>query len=118
MADYLVQCDLLVAPYDLHSALNSGTLWMAFSYARTIICPRLGCIKDIPTIDQFAYIYDYTDNSEHVFKLTEILKCVANESNQPNVFIEKGLQALSIMQSRSWDAHKDAWLGLYRFTDV
>ncbi|MGX7835548.1 glycosyltransferase, partial [Campylobacter fetus subsp. venerealis] len=48
---YIHESDLLILPYSLASSLNSGTVILAFSYGRTVICPRIGTIDDLKAGD-------------------------------------------------------------------
>ena len=59
MEAYLKCADVLVAPYNKESSLNSGTLWMAMSYKKSMILPRIGCVKDIPNYNDLLYVYNY-----------------------------------------------------------
>src|SRR5690606_20218263 len=60
------QSDLLVLPYDLESSLNSGTVLLAFSYKRTVICPEIGTIGDLGPIKDKVLHYRYRTDEEHM----------------------------------------------------
>lgn len=116
LGDYLNQSAILVTPYSKDSALNSGTLWMAFSYGKTIICPRLGCVKDIANVEKFAYIYDYENDIEHLGHLIESFNQMMQDVFlNVNVLAEKGKQALITMQGRTWKKNASLWIHLYDF---
>ncbi|GAA0880452.1 hypothetical protein GCM10009119_34220 [Algoriphagus jejuensis] len=66
--------DLLILPYDLRSSLNSGTVILAFSYARTVICPRIGTIDELAAGQSDVFAYSYVSESEHESKLRNALQ--------------------------------------------
>lgn len=115
MGDYLNQVSLLIAPYDVTSALNSGTVWMAFSYHKTIVCPRLGCVRNIDNADDMAYFYDYETPEKHLIALTEVLKKVGCESSSGRRLSEKGESAFSFIKRQSWESKASCWINLYAF---
>lgn len=57
-------CDLMVIPLDLKSSLNSGSVILSFSYARSVICPDIGTVKDIQEKDSM-FIYNYQKDEDH-----------------------------------------------------
>lgn len=65
--------DLLIMPYDIESMSNSGTARLAFSYGRTIICPRIPSLERIP--QEIIFSYSYSDKSDHYRK---VKKCILN----------------------------------------
>ncbi|WP_069660919.1 glycosyltransferase [Arcticibacter eurypsychrophilus] len=69
---YIAQCDLLVMPYDMRSSLNSGSVILAFSYKKTVICPRIGTILDMQNQENILS-YTYTSDLEHFDALTEVI---------------------------------------------
>lgn len=64
----LSNCDLLVLPYDISSSLNSGTVILAFSYRKTVICPEIGTIMDFKNRDNIL-TYSYSSKDEHFQQL-------------------------------------------------
>ncbi len=38
--------DIVAIPYSLESSLNSGTIFLAFSYKKTVIAPMIGTLKE------------------------------------------------------------------------
>ena len=114
MDAYLSQCTLMVAPYDKETTLNSGTLWMAFSYAKAIICPKIGCVKSIDDADKMMYCYDYVDEASHREAL-ELAFVKASKDFSDGVLKDKGAMAFGYMKSHSWDAEKSRWVALYEF---
>ena len=114
MDAYLHQCTLMVAPYDKETTLNSGTLWMAFSYAKTIICPEIGCVRSIGDADKMMYCYDYDTEDSHGRALESALARVAKDFSD-GLLKEKESLAFEYMKSHSWDAEKNRWIALYEF---
>lgn len=114
MDAYLSQCTLMVAPYDKETTLNSGTLWMAFSYAKTIICPKIGCVKGIDGADKMMYCYDYEGEDSHRNAL-ELMLVKASKDFSDGVLKDKEALAFEYMKSHSWDAEKNRWIALYEF---
>lgn len=88
---------LLVLPYNIKSSMNSGTVIMAFSYMKTVICPN------IPTLQEYDpnlyYSYDYNDETEHSKVLQqEIMKAYADWSNDKSVFEKKGKRLYELVK--------------------
>jgi glycosyltransferase involved in cell wall biosynthesis len=70
----LIQCsDALLVPHDIKSSLNSGTVFMSFSYGRTVICPEIGTIKDLKESD-LCFSYRYKNKNENKEKLIETIE--------------------------------------------
>lgn len=65
LAGLLGDADALVLPYDLASSLNSGTVLLAFSYRKTVICPEIGTIRDLGSQSIHTYSYVYGTEQEH-----------------------------------------------------
>lgn len=105
---YLTQSSLLVAPYNKKSSLNSGTLWLACSFAKPFVLPNIGCVSDISNRDDFLYVYDYDNQEEHLKNLTDTL----NKIN-PNNLEKMGKNAYSFMLQNSWENNKEKWWKLF-----
>lgn len=69
---HLSECDLLVSPLNIESSLNSGIAILAFSYKKSIICPEIGTINDLPN-KNLVYSYSYKSDIEHKKKLKNII---------------------------------------------
>lgn len=67
MAAYLEQANILVLPYSYKSAMNSGTMIMAFSYKRTVIIPDICMANEYD--DSLIYKYTYGDEENHIHEL-------------------------------------------------
>lgn len=111
MGDYLEQTDVLVTPYDIESSLNSGTLWMAFSYKTPMICPEIGCVRGESEIKKCSFIYHYDTPETHFPALCKVLENLKTESRES--LAEKGNRAYVEMQKRSWKTHQKEWILLY-----
>ncbi len=111
MGDYLEQSDVLATPYDIDSALNSGTLWMAFSYKTPMLCPEIGCIRGNQNIKDCSFVYRYDSLESHFPALCNTLESLKKETRES--LAKKGNLAYSEMQQRSWSAHRKEWISLY-----
>jgi glycosyltransferase involved in cell wall biosynthesis len=108
MNAYLEQSSLLIAPYNKKSVLNSGTLWLACSFAKPFVLPAIGCVQDIPNKEEFLYIYDYANQNDHLKNLTDTLNMVNTSALKV-----MGKKAYSFIQQNSWENNKEKWLGVY-----
>lgn len=115
MGDYLARSCALVVPYNTDSSLNSGTLWMACSYGRTMILPEIGCVQDLPELD-FLYTYRYSSAPEHLSQLTAVFSRLASDvDDDPGILESKGQIAKRIMEERSWSRNSKRWIELFTF---
>jgi glycosyltransferase involved in cell wall biosynthesis len=105
---YLEQSSILIAPYNRKSALNSGTLWLACSFAKPFILPNIGCVKDISNREEFLYVYDYANQKEHLNNLTDTLNKV-----NPDVLEAMGTNAYKFILENSWEKNKEKWWGIF-----
>lgn len=117
MEAYLRSSQIVVAPYNKESSLNSGTLWMCMSYSKTMILPLIGCIKDIKNYDDFLYTYDYEDEKLHYDALLKcLLKVKLDINTEPNILDNKGIQAYEyIVKNQTWKIFREKWGNLYKF---
>lgn len=91
LPELIHQSDLLILPYDLESSLNSGTVILAFSYRRSVICPEIGTIADLGPARQQVLHYTYRDPEEHLKKLTQTIQLALNmKEADPSVFSSMG----------------------------
>ena len=116
ISSYLTQSNLLIAPYNKKSSLNSATLWLAFSYSKTMILPNIGCVRDLPNRDDFLYVYNYETEAEHLDNLVKTL----NKVNKDSLFLEeKGKMAYKVMEENSWKNNREKWKNLFlEVTDI
>ncbi|HLT07347.1 MAG TPA: glycosyltransferase [Cyclobacteriaceae bacterium] len=88
---FMAETDLLVLPYDLKSSLNSGTVILAFSYKKTVICPLIGTIEDMGEGKANVFHYSYQTDEEHADQLADqIDKAIKYKKQLPNSFNELG----------------------------
>ena len=81
------QCDLLVLPYDLNSSLNSGTVILAFSNKKTVICPEIGTIEDLGEAKKHVLHYQYGSEEEHIEQLrSQIAKAMEMKTKNSQIF--------------------------------
>jgi len=85
------QADLLALPYDLASSLNSGTVILAFSYGKTVICPAIGTITDLQDMRDHVLSYNYQTTEDHKVKLRQKMQeALQLKQKDSNVFDRKG----------------------------
>lgn len=81
------QCDLLVLPYDINSSLNSGTVLLAFSYKKTVICPAIGTIEDLGEAKEHVLHYDYRSEKEHIDQLqSKVAQAIGMKTKNSQIF--------------------------------
>ena len=115
LGGYLEQAAALVAPYDQRSSLNSGTFWMACSYAKPMIMPVIGCLLDNSEYDKAGWFYHYANEDEHRVVLCDQLKHFIKDVETPDAIEQKSRYALEWMERNSWEANRLLWESLYEF---
>ena len=94
LVSYINKSDVLVLPYSLESSLNSGTIFLAFSYGKTVISPLIGSLKEYGLDNSFFYAYEYSTLEEHRSQLrTAIKRLLADYSSDPELIQKKGMEA-------------------------
>lgn len=113
MAHLLEMCDAMIVPYDVESISNSGTARLAFSYARTVICPDIPFLEDIP--HDLIYTYNYIDHSDHKKQCEEaILAAYSDWQKDKNSLHKKGDDLRHIMEEfNSEDVIKEKYKELF-----
>lgn len=89
----IAEADLLVFPYDLSSSLNSGSVYLAFSYQRSVICPSIGTIMDLSE-EAKGKLFTYRYKKELVHKQqleASIRKAMQLKRESPMYLEEMGL---------------------------
>lgn len=94
IAQLIAGCDLLVFPYDLDSSLNSGSVILSFSYAKTVICPDIGTIQDLGDHLNEVLHYNYTTDEEHAVELAKRIKQAVHLKNRDSQSLKEMGQAL------------------------
>lgn len=112
LAAYIKSAGVLMAPYSYRSSLNSGTIPLAFSYGKTLICSDIPCVKDIVAKCDCLYSYHYATEEEHVDALSNMMKQAYSDLISGKIF-EKENNAVRYMKSNAWEARKKEWLSLY-----
>jgi len=99
MASYLSAADIAVLPYDIENVLNSGSLYMCFSYGTTAVCPTIGTVNQLKD-KSFVYSYSYTSSVDHTQMLTKALERVISDiKKDDNILSEYGKKAYEYMLS-------------------
>jgi beta-1,4-mannosyltransferase len=111
----IAESDLLIFPYDIRSSLNSGSVILAFSYARSVICPRIGTILDLREPED-VFQYGYTTRDEHLAELKiQISKAIAAKKQDPSSLAALGQKLYQEMLSlNSIEKSGDALITLYK----
>ncbi len=82
--------DVLVFPYDIKSSLNSGSVYLAFSYQRTVICPAIGSISDLSKeAQEKVFAYTYTDEFSHARKLRQRIETAVTLKQRNPLYLEE-----------------------------
>lgn len=85
--------DILLLPYNIESSMNSGTVLLAFSNGRTVICPDISTLHDFCKNDYYSYTYN--DKVEHFEHLIEQVEIAFNDwKNNREDFEKKGTDLL------------------------
>jgi glycosyltransferase involved in cell wall biosynthesis len=102
LPEILSKSDLVILPYNLESSLNSGTVMLAFSYQKTVICPKIGTINDFGKVNSAIFSYDYSSPEEHFEKLTDCINLAFElKKANPLIFEEMGQKMFSLVQEQN-----------------
>lgn len=112
LAAYIKSAGVLTVPYSYRSSLNSGTVPLAFSYGKTLICPDIACVKDICEKTDCLYSYHYETEEEHAEVLSRKMMEAYRDLLDGKI-AEKEKLAVEYMAGNSWKAHEKEWLSLY-----
>lgn len=114
ISGYLSAADISVLPYDIENVLNSGSVYMSFSYKTTVICPAIGTINQLKD-KSFVYAYSYSCDAEHAEKLKAALeKAISDIRKNPDVLAECGQRAYEYMlKEHSSKSIAEAYGALY-----
>lgn len=112
LGSYIKTASVLVVPYSYRSSLNSGTIPLAFSYGKTLVCPDIACVKDIVAESDCLYSYHYESEEEHVVRLSEKMLQVCTDLKNGEIF-KKEENAKRYMAENSWESKKMEWIALY-----
>lgn len=94
------QNDIMILPYDTNSSMNSGTVFLAFSNRKTVICPNISSVKEFD--DGYIYSYDYTDKEDHYEQLLSTIKQVYSDWLQDKqILINKGNKLFDIVEKNN-----------------
>lgn len=98
LKDMAAKSDAFVLPMNIDSSLNSSAVMMAFSLERTVISPEIGTIQEIEDGKDFVYSYNYSEESQHVHQLSDMLDKVYEERD---TLREKGKKAFKNIQTHN-----------------
>lgn len=89
LIDFIESSDILVLPYSLDSSLNSGTIFLAFSYKKTVVSPLIGTLKEFKNDETIFYSYEYKNTAEHKQKLLAAIQNVIEDYSLDNKKIQQ-----------------------------
>lgn len=112
LAAYIKSASVMVAPYSYRSSLNSGTIPLAFSFGKTIVCPDIPCVRDIVIESDCLYCYHYETEAEHVDVLSKKMDQVYSDLKNGKIR-DKENSASLYMKKNTWEAHRKEWISLY-----
>ncbi len=93
--------DIIALPYSYESSLNSGTIFLAFSYKKTVISPLIGTLKEFSD-KSFFYSYDYKTEDEHKDMLGRtISKVYADFTSDHEILKSKGNMAYNYVKENN-----------------
>ncbi|MDP9724756.1 hypothetical protein COC52_13450 [Priestia megaterium] len=98
--DLLDMCDAVLLPYDINSSLNSGAAILAFSFGKTVICPKIGTLNEINSYENM-YSYTYRNAKEHIDKVVEQINKILNTADPRSKLLEKGNNLLKVMKNEN-----------------
>ena len=89
----------LILPYDIKSSLNSSSCVLAFSYGRTVICPKIGTIEEFPS--ELTYSYEYETSEDHLRNLRQaVLQAYSDWKENSSHLEKKGNELREIMREK------------------
>ena len=117
LAAYIQSSSMLVVPYSYRSSLNSGTIPLAFTFGKTVICPDIACVKDVVVQADCLYSYHYESEEDHVQKLSQkMMEAIDDALHLDNgKLLARERNARDYMAKNSWIGHKKEWLELFGF---
>jgi len=96
------ESDLLILPYSMESSLNSGTVLLALSQGKTVICPRIGTVDDLIDMTSDLLDYSYSSEKEHLSALeSRISEAISLKKTDPNSLKEKGERLLELVRKNN-----------------
>jgi beta-1,4-mannosyltransferase len=92
MYSLITNSNVLLIPYNINSSLNSGAAILAFTFNRTVICPEIGTLMDIPDKSLF-WSYSYYSEEDHIDKIVKNINSAYElYVNSRERFVEKGFK--------------------------
>lgn len=95
------KADIVILPYDINKSLNSGAAFLSFSLKKTVLCPRIGTIRDLEKLGDI-YSYSYNSSEEHKKMLKKEIMLILKELQvNPDVLKEKGERMFNYVKSNN-----------------
>lgn len=102
LVELLKYADILVFPYSKRSSLNSGSIYLACSYATTFIAPPIATVQDLHKIEDSFYQYDYSDNFSHIDELSKIISMAYTDYNfDKPAYEKKGIELRQFIEKNN-----------------
>lgn len=97
LGSLIARHDLLALPYNKESSLNSGSVILAFSYGRTVMCPNIGTLLDFEDASNIMG-YDYDDADSHLQAIKNSLqKAIEIKKADKEAFHKMGAKLFEIV---------------------
>jgi beta-1,4-mannosyltransferase len=101
IAAWIKISDIVVFPYNKRSSLTSGTVFLAASKGKSVICPNIGTMDQMRDKEAF-FIYDYESDNEHEAELEKaIVKAYRFFLNSSDAFRILGVRAEDEVRSNN-----------------
>ena len=109
VAALLASADAVILPYDLSSSLNSGTVILACSYKKTVICPEIGTISDLGAHMAETFHYRYGSHEQHRLELQkQIARALELKQRDPIALDTMGTRLYEhVAATHDW--HRIGW---------
>jgi glycosyltransferase involved in cell wall biosynthesis len=83
--------DVCVLPFDIENSLNSGSVYLSFSFKKTVIAPPIATIHNFDDYRDKMFIYEYSIPESHIKALKEALNhCYEKHIDNRKELKEKG----------------------------
>jgi len=102
IATLIGKADLLILPYDLKSSLNSGSVILAFSYKKTVICPKIGTLVDMEEVEDSFFGYHYQSADDHKKMITaKVQEAILIKKSNPDALQEMGNSMFAYVRDKN-----------------
>lgn len=100
MVSLIRSANAMLLPYDMKSSLNSGTVLLAFTFGRTVVCPCIGTIEEYP--ENLTYSYSYRSDQDEKTGLKHAAeRAYLDWKINPRAFNQKGIELANLVETDS-----------------